>query len=194
MRNSPPPGHHALANKAMGFCVFNHAAIAARYAQKTYGIDKIAIVDFDVHHANGTQKIFEKDSGVFHASIHQLPLWPETGYAHETGCGNLLNVPIAPNTSRDEWLCAWREKILSRVDSEKPKLIIVSAGFDAHKGEPKSRQNLETKDFYTITRDLVALANKHSGGRVISILEGGYNIQLAAESCMEHLRGLGEKY
>jgi len=187
-----PPGHHALTNKAMGFCVFNNAAIAARYAQKTYGIGKVVFVDFDVHHGNGTHQIFENDPSICAISIHQLPLWPESGFAHETGCGNILNVPMAPDTSREDWLRAWKEKILPRIEEERPELIIINAGFDAHKDESKSAQNLETEDYMTLTRDLVALANKHANGRLISFLEGGYNLKALAESVTAHVTALGE--
>ncbi|MCL2469992.1 MAG: histone deacetylase family protein [Alphaproteobacteria bacterium] len=187
-----PPGHHALTNKAMGFCVFSNAAIAARYAQKTYGIGKIVFVDFDVHHGNGTQQIFANDPSVCAISIHQLPLWPESGFAHETGCGNILNVPVAPDTAREDWLRIWKEKVLPRIAQEQPELLIINAGFDAHKDEPKAAQKLETADFITLTRDLATLANKHAKGRVISFLEGGYNLQALADSVVAHVTALGE--
>lgn len=177
-----PPGHHALADKAMGFCVFNNVAIAARHAQAAHEARKIVIVDFDVHHGNGTQALFEKDPSVFFASIHQLPLWPETGHAQETGVGNILNVPVPPDLSREAWLATWREKIMKRLQQEEADLLIVSAGFDAHKEDPKGSQNLETQDYATLTRDLMAYAERACGGRVLFVLEGGYDIAASAAS------------
>jgi len=185
-----PPGHHALRNKAMGFCAFNNVAVAARYAQKAYSIGKIGIIDFDVHHGNGTQEIFAEDRNVIHACIHQLPLWPETGRESEVGCGNLLNVPVPPDSARDVWMSLWKDKIINRLDQEAPEIIFVSAGFDAHKLEPKAQQNLETEDYYTITQDIVRIAKKHAQGRIVSFLEGGYNVSALADSLLEHLRGL----
>lgn len=188
-----PPGHHALTNKAMGFCVFHNGAIAARYAQKTHGIKKVVIVDFDVHHGNGTQEIFWNDSSVCVIGMHQLPLWPETGREDETGAGNILNIPVAPGTPREKWLATWQGKVLPRIEAEKPEMLIVLAGFDAHKDEPKSDQHLETEDFYVITKDLVALADQYAKGRVLSFLEGGYNARALAGGVLAHLRGLSDE-
>ncbi|MGB4100560.1 MAG: histone deacetylase family protein [Alphaproteobacteria bacterium] len=185
-----PPGHHALADKAMGFCVFNHAAVAARYAQQVHGYRRIAIVDFDVHHGNGTQQIFKADPSVFFASIHQLPLWPETGHAHETGVGNILNVPCAPDLPRGQWLELWRDRILSRLERETFDFLVISSGFDAHRADPKGKQNLETADYTTITRDLCAIAASHCAGRVVSVLEGGYDIAASAASAVAHAEAL----
>ncbi len=185
-----PPGHHALTNKSMGFCIFNNAAIAARYTQAKHGLKKIAIVDFDVHHGNGTQQIFENDASVFFASIHQLPLWPESGRTDEVGAGNILNVPTAPNIPRREWLDIWRSKVLARLQKESFEFLIISAGFDAHKDDPKGEQNLDTKDYYDITNDLLKIAKLKCGGHVISVLEGGYDIDASAASAVEHVRAL----
>lgn len=179
---SRPPGHHALPDKAMGFCAVNNIAVTARYAQRAYGLKRVAIVDFDVHHGNGTQAIFENDPSVFFASIHQLPLWPETGHAHETGAGNILNVPVGADLPRQQWLEIWRNQILARLEREAFDLLLVSAGFDAHKDDPKGAQNLETEDYATLMQDLMRVADKTCGGRVIAMLEGGYDIEGSAKS------------
>ena len=184
-----PPGHHALTNKAMGFCVFNHVAIAARHAL-AHGCRRVAIADFDVHHGNGTQQIFAADPQVFFASMHQLPLWPESGYAHETGMGNIFNLPTPPHLPRSEWLDLWQEQFLPRLAAEAFDFLLISAGFDAHQEDPKGSQNLETDDFYTLTRDLLALADRKCRGRVVSVLEGGYDIAASAASAVAHARAL----
>lgn len=185
-----PPGHHALTNKAMGFCVFNNLAIAARYAQRHHGYGRVAIVDFDVHHGNGVQQVFADDASVFLATIHQLPLWPESGYANEIGAGNICNVPTPPDLPREEWLTCWRQKILARLDQENFDLLLIGAGFDAHRDDPKGAQNLTTEDFFTITQELCAFAASHCNSRVISLLEGGYDIQASADSAVSHVKAL----
>lgn len=182
-----PPGHHALPDKAMGFCVFNNVAIAARRALCVHGMRRIAIVDFDVHHGNGTQAIFEKDPSVFYASVHQLPLWPETGAATEVGCGNILNAPLPPDATRQDWLCTWQDRIMARLEKERPDMLMISAGFDAHRGDPKGNQNLETEDYAAITRDLLAYADRLCEGRVLSVLEGGYDIEASAAGARAHV-------
>ncbi|MDE1901575.1 MAG: histone deacetylase family protein [Alphaproteobacteria bacterium] len=179
-----PPGHHALIDKAMGFCVFGNAVIAARYAQEKFGSKRIAIVDYDVHHGNGTQDIVKHDNSIFFASIHQLPLWPETGYAHETGTGNILNAVVPPGSSREEWLKSWNDNVIRRLESENFELMIICAGFDAHKNDPKGAQNLETRDFYDITRQLLRISAQKCGGKAIILLEGGYNIDASASSAV----------
>lgn len=185
-----PPGHHALADKAMGFCVFNNVAVAARYAQDRHAARRVAIVDFDVHHGNGTQAIFANDPSVFFASIHQLPLWPESGHADETGCGNILNVPVAPDTSREGWLSLWRAQILARLAREEFDLLLVSAGFDAHRDDIKGSQNLLTEDYHLITRELMTIAARACKGRVIACLEGGYDVAASAASAVATARAL----
>ncbi|MFA6279711.1 MAG: histone deacetylase family protein [Bdellovibrionales bacterium] len=177
-----PPGHHAMPDKAMGFCAVNNIALAARHAQKAHGLKRIAIVDFDVHHGNGTQAIFEKDTSVFFISLHQLPLWPESGHADEVGAGNILNIPFPPNTPREAWLTQWREKAMARLETEDFDLLLVSAGFDAHKDDPKGSQNLETEDYATLMRDLLDMAKRKCQGRLIALLEGGYDVEASAAS------------
>ena len=168
-----PPGHHAETNRVNGFCFLNNAAVAARYLQSNYDIKKIAIIDFDVHHGNGTQEIFYDDSSVLYASIHQHPLFPGTGLESETGVGNIFNAPIEAGTSSEEFLRVFNEKILVNVDRVEPEVMIISAGFDAHKRDPLATINLNSEDYFTMTQDIVGIANRHSKGRVISFLEGG---------------------
>ena len=185
-----PPGHHAETSKVNGFCFLNNAAVAARYLQSSYDIKKIAIIDFDVHHGNGTQEIFYDDSSVLYASIHQHPLFPGTGLESETGVGNIFNAPIEAGTTSEEFLRIFNEKILLNVESFEPEVIIISAGFDAHKRDPLATINLNSEDYFTMTHDIVDIANRHSKGRVISFLEGGYDLQALSESIQSHFKGL----
>ena len=185
-----PPGHHAETNRVNGFCFLNNAAVAARYLQSNYDIKKIAIIDFDVHHGNGTQEIFYNDNSVLYGSIHQHPLFPGTGLESEIGAGNIFNAPIEAGTSGEEFLRVFNEKILVNVDRFEPEVIIISAGFDAHKRDPLATINLNSEDYFTMTQDIVGIANRHSKGRVISFLEGGYDLQALSESIQSHFKGL----
>ena len=185
-----PPGHHAETIRANGFCFINNIAVTARYLQKKYKIDKIAIIDFDVHHGNGTQEIFYKDKSVVYASSHEFPLFPGTGSEQETGVGNIFNAPIKSGTNGFEFLKIFDEKILNPIDKFKPEIILVSAGFDAHIRDPLANINLESSDFFKITKKIIELANIHSNNRVISFLEGGYDLQALSESAKEHIKAL----
>jgi len=185
-----PPGHHTETNRVNGFCFLNNAAVAARYLQSNYDIKKIAIIDFDVHHGNGTQEIFYNDNSVLYGSIHQHPLFPGTGLESEIGAGNIFNAPIEAGTSSEEFLRVFNEKILVNVEHFEPEVIIISAGFDAHKRDPLATINLNSEDYFTMTQDIVGIANRHSKGRVISFLEGGYDLQALSESIQSHFKGL----
>jgi len=185
-----PPGHHALPDASMGFCLFNNIAIAAEHARHRHGIRKVAIVDFDVHHGNGTQAMFEKDKELLYASTHQSPWYPGTGAASETGVGNLFNVPLKAGSGSAEFRAAMHEKILPAVDAFKPELILVSAGFDAHRDDPLASLNLVEDDFAWITRELLDLAQRHARGRLVSTLEGGYELRALGNSVAAHVREL----
>lgn len=191
---SRPPGHHAMPDHAMGFCLFNHIAVAARVATNELGIERVLIVDFDVHHGNGTQAMFEEVSDVAYFSMHRSPFYPDTGGADEIGRGRGLgmtrNVPIAFGTPRDEVLSKYAEQVTAFADSFQPQLLLVSAGFDAHKNDPIGSLGLESEDFRPITRVLVDIATKHTGGRLVSMLEGGYNAEAVADSIAIHLEEL----
>ena len=185
-----PPGHHAETSKAMGFCFINNIAVAARYLQNKYKIKKVAIIDFDVHHGNGTQEIFYNDETVAYGSSHEFPLFPGTGSEQETGVGNIFNATIKAGTKGKEFIKIFEQKILNPIDKFKPEVILISAGFDAHTRDPLANINLESIDFYEITKKIVDLANVHCEGRVISFLEGGYDLIALSESIKEHLRAL----
>ena len=185
-----PPGHHAETVKAMGFCFINNIAVTARYLQKKYKIKRIAIIDFDVHHGNGTQEIFYNDKTVVYASTHEFPLFPGTGTEEEKGVGNIFNAPLKSGMKSKEFLNLFDQKILNPIDKYKPEVILISAGFDAHKRDPLANINLESDDYYLITKKIVELANIHSKGRVISFLEGGYDLVALSESIKHHLIAL----
>ena len=185
-----PPGHHAETSKAMGFCFINNVAVTARYLQKRYKIKKIAIIDFDVHHGNGTQEIFYNDETVAYASSHEFPLFPGSGSENETGVGNIFNAPLKAGIKGKEFLEIFEQKILDPIDKFKPEVILISAGFDAHTRDPLASINLESKDFYEITKKIVDLSKVHSNGRIISFLEGGYDLLALSESIKEHLIAL----
>ena len=185
-----PPGHHAESEKAMGFCFINNVAVTARYLQKKYKVNKLAIIDFDVHHGNGTQEIFYNDDTVAYGSSHEFPLFPGTGLEEETGKGNIFNAPLKSGTRGKEFLSIFETKILRPIDKFKPEIILISAGFDAHVRDPLANMNLESDDFFQITKSIVDLANIHSKGRIISFLEGGYDLLALSESIKEHLTAL----
>ncbi len=185
-----PPGHHALANRAMGFCLINHVAIAARHAQAVHGAEKVAILDFDVHHGNGTQAIFENDASVLYISSHQDPLYPGTGHADETGCGNILNLPLPPGSGSKEFRHAWITLGLPALHAFAPDLILISAGFDAHQADPLAQLNLQFDDYYWITREICNFAEQACNGRVVSVLEGGYNLDALGPCARSHVEAL----
>ena len=182
-----PPGHHAEKTTAMGFCLFNTAAIAARYAQKKHGAERVAIVDWDVHHGNGTQDIFWADPSVLFCSMHQMPLYPGTGAINETGAGNIVNAPLSPQTGSDLFREAFRSRVLPALANFAPDLIIVSAGFDAHHRDPLAEINLTEEDFDWATGQLLNAASRHSGNRLVSLLEGGYDLQGLSYSVAAHV-------
>lgn len=185
-----PPGHHATADTAMGFCLFNSIAVAARHALDKHGLARVAIVDFDVHHGNGTQAIFETDPRVLYLSSHQMPLYPDTGHANERGVGNIVNVPLPPGADGVAFRTAWRETLLPALDAFRPQLVLISAGFDAHWRDPLAQLRLDSDDYAWITAELVALAGRHAQGRIVSMLEGGYDLIALRESSIAHVQAL----
>ncbi|MEE6176387.1 histone deacetylase family protein [Mycobacterium sp. 050134] len=182
-----PPGHHAETERAMGFCLFNNIAIGARHAQQEHGITRVAIVDFDVHHGNGTQEIFYSDRDVLYASTHQRPLFPGTGAVGETGVGNVFNAPLRAGDAGDELREAFEQRILPALDAFSPELILVSAGFDAHERDPLGSLMMTAHDFGWVTRALLEAAEKHCGGRLVAVLEGGYDLRGLADSVVAHV-------
>jgi acetoin utilization deacetylase AcuC-like enzyme len=186
-----PPGHHAEPARPMGFCLFNNAAVAAAHARSRWGIERVAVVDFDVHHGNGTQAMFAADPGLFYASSHQHPCYPGTGAASERGsANNIVNAPLQPGSDGAAFRSAWSNIILPELDRFAPGLLIVSAGFDAHKSDPLAQLRLETADYAWITQELTRVAAMHCGGRIVSVLEGGYDLTALAASAATHVRCL----
>jgi acetoin utilization deacetylase AcuC-like enzyme len=182
-----PPGHHAEPERAMGFCLFNNAAIGAARARGVHGLERVAVIDFDVHHGNGTQAAFVADPRLFYASTHQSPLYPGTGAASETGVGNIVNVPLRPLSGSVLFRRAFSERVLPALDEFRPMLVIVSAGFDAHKSDPLAQLMLDESDYVWVTEQLVEAASRHARGRLVSTLEGGYDLPALGASAAAHV-------
>ena len=186
-----PPGHHAESSAAMGFCLFNNVAIAAEHARAVHGLERVAVVDFDGHHGNGTQNHFYRYRDLFYASSHQSPAYPGTGLEHETGVfNNICNVQLRPGSGSEEFRQGYVERILPALENFAPDIILVSAGFDAHARDPLLQLRLQTEDFAWVTRELLEMAEKYCKGRVISTLEGGYDLEALAASVGVHVKAL----
>ena len=187
-----PPGHHATADRGMGFCIFNNVAVGANYLIEKYKLKKIAIIDFDVHHGNGTQNIFYSNKKVLYISTHQYPHFPGTGASHEKGShNNIFNIPLPAGMNSEEYFDAY-EHVLKKLNEFKPEFILFSAGFDAHKDDPLSNINLKSKDYFEITKRTLIASKDYCKGNVVSILEGGYDLNALAESTEEHIKALIE--
>jgi acetoin utilization deacetylase AcuC-like enzyme len=188
-----PPGHHAEPGRAMGFCLFNNVAVGALQARAAHGLERIAVVDFDVHHGNGTQAMFWDDAGLFYASTHQMPLYPGSGAASERGVhGNIVNAPLAPYDGSVAFRRAMDETVLPALARFAPQFVLISAGFDAHAQDPLANLELEAEDFAWATRELSQVAQTHAEGRLVSTLEGGYDLGALAASAAAHVRALME--
>ena len=187
-----PPGHHAERGKAMGFCIYNNVAVGANYLLEKYKLKKVAIIDFDVHHGNGTQDIFYENEKVLYLSTHQYPFYPGSGTDKEKGkFDNIFNIPLPAGTDSEQYLNAY-EFVLKKIKKFKPEFILISAGFDAHKDDPLAQMQLKSKDYYTITKRTIQIANECCGGKIVSILEGGYNLNALKESTQMHIDALIE--
>ncbi len=194
-----PPGHHALRGSSMGFCIFGNAAIAALHGLSAHGLQRVAIVDWDVHHGNGTQDIVEGNEAVFLASLQQQPLWPGTGKREDSKTRNVLNIPFPPHAPASAWREAFEKEVLPALEKHRPELVVISAGFDAHRddppqdvlfNDPPGYQNLLDEDYVWMTERLKEVAQKHAQGRIVSILEGGYNTAVLAKACAAHVSAL----
>jgi acetoin utilization deacetylase AcuC-like enzyme len=185
-----PPGHHAEPSRAMGFCLFNSVAIAALHARAAHGAERVAVVDFDVHHGNGTQAAFWSDRNLFYGSTHQMPLFPGTGALDETGVGNIFNAPLKPGDDGDEFRAAYETRILPALDAFAPDFILVSAGFDAHLKDPLAQLRMVEADFAWVTEKILGAAGKHCKGKLVSTLEGGYDLDALASSTAIHVETL----
>ena len=185
-----PPGHHAEPLRAMGFCLFNNVAIGALRAREVHGLARVAVIDFDVHHGNGTQARFSEDASLFYASTHQFPLYPGTGAARETGVGNIVNVPLPPLAGSAEFRLGVTREILPALDAFRPEMVLISAGFDAHRSDPLAQLLLDESDYTWVTEQLLEIARQHAGGRVVATLEGGYDLAALGASAAAHVRVL----
>jgi acetoin utilization deacetylase AcuC-like enzyme len=186
-----PPGHHAEPTRAMGFCLFNNVAIGALHARAKHGLKRVAVVDFDVHHGNGTQVMFEEDEDLFFASSHQMPLYPGTGRPQERGrANNIVNATLDPGAGSHEFRQAWSNTVLPALGSFRPEFILISAGFDAHRRDPLANLNLVEEDYAWVTAQVCAIAKQHCAARVVSTLEGGYDLSALASSAAAHVKAL----
>ncbi len=185
-----PPGHHATGDAAMGFCLFNNVAVAAAHALDRHGLERVAIVDFDVHHGNGTQAIFFEEPRVAYFSTHESGIYPHSGTPHERGVGNVFNTLLPPGTGGFRFRNVWADHMLPALDAFRPQLVLISAGFDAHMRDPLADLMLETEDFAWLTRELRAIAVRHASGRIVSVLEGGYDLEALRECSVAHVNEL----
>ena len=186
-----PPGHHATPDVPGGFCLFNNVAIGALHARAAFGLKRVALIDFDVHHGQGTQAVVEPDRNLFYASTHQYPLYPGTGSPREHGvANNVINVPLPAGAGSKEFRAAWAERILPALNRFAPELVIISAGFDAHAADPLAQLEVETEDFIWLTTEFLEAADRHAKGRVVSVLEGGYDLDALAEAVSTHVQTL----